>query len=260
MAAGSVALELEQRVVLLAGVEGAAGESIAQAFADSGAWVVVHSCQDLEGTKRIVDRVRSTGGRAMPAIGVTDDAASAWTLIERIVVEWAQLDVLVCDVAGLATQAGRTAVTAPSTPPEVGYLTAEAINRMRTSGGGRIIVLLPPAADLQSDGDMSPEPNAAWIRSLAAAASADRVLVNAVQCAEGVAAADLARVLLFLGSTWNTAVSGSCLTLHGPNCGGTTLARFDVRGPLTEPGRTPFLDIRSCRWPIRWPRKSCGTT
>ena len=222
MAAGSVGLELEQRVVLLAGVEGAASEAIAQAFADSGAWVVVHSCQDLEGTKRIVDRVRSTGGRAMPAIGVTDDAASAWTLIERIVVEWAQLDMLVCDVAGLATQAGRTAADDSSAPPEVGYLTAEAINRMRTSGGGRIIVLLPPAADLQSDGDMSPEPNATWIRSLAAAVFADRVLVNAVQCAEGVAAADLARVLLFLGSTWNAAVSGSYLTLRGPNCGGTT--------------------------------------
>ncbi len=220
MAAGSVALELERRVVLLAGVEGSTGESIAQAFADSGAWVVVHSCQDLEGTKRIVDRVRSTGGRAMPAIGVTDDAASAWALIERIVVEWAQLDVLVCDVAGLATQGGRTTVTASSTPPEVGYLTAEAINRLRTSGGGRIIVLLPPAADPQSDCDVPPAPSAAWIRSLAAAASADQVLVNAVQCAEDVAAADLARVLLFLGSVWNTAVSGSCLTLHGPVAAG----------------------------------------
>ena len=220
MAAGSVALELEQRVVLLAGVEGAAGESIAQAFADSGAWVVVHSCQDLEGTKRIVDCVRSTGGRAMPAIGVTDDAASAWALIERIVVEWAQLDVLVCDMAGLATQAGRTAVTTSSTPPEVGYLTAEAINRMRTSGGGRIIVLLPSAADPHPDRSVSPEPSAAWVRSLAAAASADGVLVNAVQCAEDVVAADLARVLLFLGSAWSTAVSGSCLTLHGPVAAG----------------------------------------
>lgn len=220
MVAGSVALELEQRVVLLAGVEGTAGESIAQAFADSGAWVVVHSCQDLEGTKHIVDRVRSTGGRAMPAIGVTDDAASAWALIERVVVEWAQLDVLVCDVAGLATQAGRTAVTASSTPPEVGYLTAEAINRMRTSGGGRIIVLLPPATDPSSDCDVSPEPSAAWIRPLAEATSTDRVLVNAVQCADGVAAPDLARVLLFLGSAWNTAVSGSCLTLHGPVAAG----------------------------------------
>ena len=221
MAAGSVALELERQVVLLAGVEGAAGESIAQAFADSGAWVVVHSCQDLEGTKRIVDRVRSTGGRAMPAIGVTDDAASAWALIERIVVEWAQLDVLVCDVAGLATQAGRTAVTDSSTPPEVGYLTAEAINRMRTSGGGRIIVLLPPAAEPHSDCGVSLEPNVAWIRDLAATTSAERVLVNAVQCAEDVAAADLARVLLFLGSTWNTAVSGSCLTLHGRSATGS---------------------------------------
>ena len=222
MAAGSVALELEQRVVLLAGVEGSTGESIAQAFADSGsgAWVVVHSCQDLEGTKRIVDRVRSTGGRAMPAIGVTDDAAAAWALIERIVVEWAQLDVLVCDVAGLATQAGRTAVTASSAPPEVGYLTAEAINRMRTSGGGRIIVLLPPATAPSSDCDVSPEPSAAWIRPLAEATSTDRVLVNAVQCAEGVVPADLARVLLFLGSAWNTAVSGSCLTLHGPVAAG----------------------------------------
>ena len=220
MVAGSVALELEQRVVLLAGVEGTAGESIAQAFADSGAWVVVHSCQDLEGTKRIVDRVRSTGGRAMPAIGVTDDAASAWALIERVVVEWAQLDVLVCDVAGLASQGGRAAAADSSVPPEVGYLTAEAINRMRTSGGGRIIVLLPPATDPPSDCDVSPAPSAAWIRPLAEATSTDRVLVNAVQCADGVAAPDLARVLLFLGSAWNTAVSGSCLTLHGPVAAG----------------------------------------
>ncbi len=214
MASGSVALGLEQQVVLLAGVEGSTGAAIAQAFAASGAWVVVHSCQDLEGTKRIVDRVRSDGGRAMPAIGVTDDAAAAWALIERVVVEWAQLDVLVCDVAGLATQGGRTAADDSSVPPEVGYLTAEAINRMRTSGGGRIIVLLPPTADPQSDCDVSPAPSAAWIRSLAAAVFADRVLVNAVQCAEGVAAADLARVLLFLGSAWNPAVSGSCLTLY----------------------------------------------
>ena len=220
MASGSVALGLEQQVVLLAGVEGSTGEASAQAFADSGAWVVVHSCQDLEGTKRIVDRVRSDGGRAMPAIGVTDDAASAWALIERVVVEWAQLDVLVCDVAGLASQGGRAAAADSSVPPEVGYLTAEAINRMRTSGGGRIIVLLPPAADPPLDRGASPEPHPAWIRDLAAAASADRVLVNAVQCAEDVAATDLARVLLFLGSAWNTAVSGSCLTLRGPNATG----------------------------------------
>ena len=67
---------------------------------------------------------------------------------------------------------------------------------------------------------MSPAPSAAWIRSLAAAASADQVLVNAVQCAEGVVPADLAHVLLFLGSAWNAAVSGSCLTLRGPVAAG----------------------------------------
>lgn len=220
MSSGSVALGLERQVVLLAGVEGRAGEAVARAFADSGAWVVVHSCQELDGTKRIVDCVRSNGGRAMPAIGVTDDAAAAWTLIERIVVEWEQLDVLICDVAGLATQGGRTAADDSSAPPEVGCLTAEAIARMRTSGGGRIIVLLPPAVDRQPDHGMSPEPSAAWVRSLAAAASAERVLVNAVQCAEGVTGADLARVLLFLGSAWNTAVSGSYLMLHGRNAAG----------------------------------------
>ena len=234
MATGSVALGLEQQVVLLAGVEASAGESIAQAFAESGAWVVVHSCQDLDGTKRIVDRVRSNGGRAMPAIGVTDDAAAAWALIERIVVEWAQLDVLICDVAGLATRGGRTVAADSSVPPEVGYLTAEAITRMRGAGGGRIIVLLPPAADPQSDCGVSPEPSAAWIESLATAASADRVLVNAVQCAECVAATDLARVLLFLGSAWSTAVSGSCLTLHAWPL--SSLKPADPPSPLVERG------------------------
>ena len=68
MASGSVALGLEQQVVLLAGVEGSAGESIAQAFADSGAWVVVHSRQDLEGTKHIVDRIRSNGAAPCPPL------------------------------------------------------------------------------------------------------------------------------------------------------------------------------------------------
>ena len=234
MATGSVALGLEQQVVLLAGVEASAGESIAQAFAESGAWVVVHSCQDLDGTKRIVDRVRSNGGRAMPAIGGTDDAASAWALIERIVVEWAQLDVLICDVAGLATRGGRTVAADSSVPLEVAYLTAEAINRMRASGGGRIIVLLPPAADPQSDRGGSPEPSAAWVQSLAAAASADRVLVNAVQRTECVAATDLARVLLFLGSAWSTAVSGSCLTLHAWPL--SPLKPTDSPSPLVERG------------------------
>ena len=236
MATGSVALGLEQQVVLLAGVEASAGESIAQAFAESGAWVVVHSCQDLDGTKRIVDRVRSNGGRAMPAIGGTDDAASAWALIERIVVEWAQLDVLVCDVAGLATRGGRTVAADSSVPPEVAYLTAEAINRMRGAGGGRIIVLLPPAADPQpqSNHGASPEPSAAWVQSLAAAASADRVLVNAVQRTECVAATDLARVLLFLGSAWSTAVSGSCLTLHAWPL--SPLKPADSPSPLVERG------------------------
>ena len=234
MATGSVALGLEQQVVLLAGVEASAGESIAQAFAESGAWVVVHSCQDLDGTKRIVDRVRSNGGRAMPAIGVTDDAAAAWALIERIVVEWAQLDVLVCDVAGLATRGGRTVAADSSVPLEVAYLTAEAITRMRGAGGGRIIVLLPPAADPQSDRGGSPEPSAAWVQSLAAAASADRVLVNAVQRTECVAATDLARVLLFLGSAWSTAVSGSCLTLHAWSL--SPLKPADSPSPRVERG------------------------
>ncbi len=229
MSSVSVALGLEQRVVLLAGVEGSAGETIAQAFAGSGAWVVVHSCQDLEGTKRIVDRIRSNGGRAMPAIGVTDDAASAWALIERIVAEWAQLDVLVCDMAGLATKGDSAIVADSSAPPAVQYLTTEAITRMRAAGGGRIIVLLPPAAAQQTAPGASPEQSAAWMQRLAAAASADQVPVNAVQRTGHVAAADLARVLLFLGSAWSTAVSGSCLRLYGRSA--------------AEPPRSPSLSL-----------------
>ncbi|MAG36360.1 MAG: hypothetical protein CL878_08960 [Dehalococcoidia bacterium] len=212
MSPASVELGLERQVVLLAGVESGAGEAVVKAFAGSGAWVVVHSCQDLDGTKRIVDGVRSAGGRAMPAIAVPNDAASAWALVERIVAEWVQLDVLVCDLAGLATNSIWASRADPFPPPEVHFLTTEAVTRMRADGGGRIILLLPAAADSRPVAEQAAE----WVKDLSKAVINDHVLVNAVHRTESVAPADLAHVLLFLGSAWNTALTGSCLSLDNP--------------------------------------------
>lgn len=205
----SIALGLEKRVVLLAGM-GAGGNIVAQSFAASGAWVIVHSCADVDGTKQVVDQVRSNGGRAIPAISALNDAGSAWALIERIIAEWGQLDVLICDLAGLTTNSFWTNGAESFIPASVEHLAVEALKRMRAQASGKIVFLLPNLEDVPA----IPDQATTWLENLSKCGLDDNVLVNAVRQSSWAADADLARVLIFLGSDWSKGVSNSCLQLR----------------------------------------------
>ncbi len=170
--------------------------------------MVVHSREDVEGTKQIVDQVRSAGGRAIPAIAAVEDRASAWALVERIVAEWAQLDVVIADVAGLVPEMDQSDASS-TVPPALRSLLDEVTCPLNRQEWGRVVLLFQgPAAR----GHTTARANS-WIRSLESHYAPPRLL-NAVVAAPGATGDGVARTLLFLGSGWNTAVSGAVLPLH----------------------------------------------
>lgn len=88
-------LPLYGQIVLVTGATAGAGPRIARRFAAAGAWVGINFRRDLEGAKRLVDVIRSDGGRAMLLPGDVADDAQAWGVVERLDLSWGPPDVVV---------------------------------------------------------------------------------------------------------------------------------------------------------------------
>src|SRR5262249_2781858 len=96
---------LAGRIVLVTGAPAGAGPAICRRLAAEGAWVAVNFRRDLEGAKRLVDQLRSDGGRAMLVPGDVALPAQAWAVLERVDLSWGPT-VIVVEQSGAETDEG----------------------------------------------------------------------------------------------------------------------------------------------------------
>jgi len=143
---------LRGRIVLVTGAPAGAGWQIAARFASAGAWVGVNFRRDLARAKRLVDVLRSAGGRATLVHGDVADPAQAWTIVERLDLQWGPPDIVV-------EQSGSEAgPSAERWPPVVRANAAVEIARaawpaLRRSDIGRIVLLGPGVPELTAVGN-----------------------------------------------------------------------------------------------------------
>jgi NAD(P)-dependent dehydrogenase (short-subunit alcohol dehydrogenase family) len=173
-------LGLHQRVVLITNATSHAGQALAGAYAAQGAWIAVHFFSDAHGAKNLVDTIRSEGGRALLAPGSIHDHEGAWSLIERIEMEWQQVDVLVHTTSLDENR---------HTPLD---LMKEVYSRMAQHGWGRILTF-------NSSSVFSP--------------SSTHVLINNIALNETTIIEPAMKLALFLGSNWNQCVSGQSFSV-----------------------------------------------
>jgi NAD(P)-dependent dehydrogenase (short-subunit alcohol dehydrogenase family) len=139
--------DLRGRIVLVTGAPAGAGWRITQRFAMAGAWVGVNFRRDLAGAKRLVDELRSAGGRAVLLPGDAADPAQAWAMVERLDLQWGPLD-LVVEQSGSEDRSG-----AERWPPSLRAVAAVEIARaalpsLSHSPIGRIVLLGPATPQL----------------------------------------------------------------------------------------------------------------
>jgi 3-oxoacyl-[acyl-carrier protein] reductase len=174
---------LDQRVVLVTNAASAIGQAVARLFAAQGAWIAVHFFTAPQEAKRLVDDLRSEGGRAMLAPGSLHDQEGVWSLIERIEMEWEQVDVLI-HTAALSSH--------EEPVPILQHLMKEMQFRMCVHPWGRIVTF-------NMEGVLSShEPH---------------VLINNINVSSVQAIDPAAKFALFLGSSWNQCISDQSFTI-----------------------------------------------
>jgi NAD(P)-dependent dehydrogenase (short-subunit alcohol dehydrogenase family) len=153
--------QLAGRIVLVTGAPAGPGPAICRRLAAEGAWVGVNFQRDLESAKRLVDQIRSDGGRAMLVPGDVAIPAQAWAVVERIDLAWGPLDFVVEQSGAETEQESRIQNTEsrvdlaesrllPSIRLDaVDHLTRAALPALRQSPIGRIVVLGPADESLR---------------------------------------------------------------------------------------------------------------
>ena len=151
-----------------------AGRAVAKRLAAAGAWVVVHFDAAYDAARRLVDEIRSAGGRALLIHADLSDPAQLWELTERTAMEWGQIDMLVHIVGGDGPTVRRTDryAPAPRTPAAIASdLVAYVRPEMQARGrGGVVFVVNEPSPELE-----------ALAAELAATASESGVLVTTLR-------------------------------------------------------------------------------
>ena len=186
---------LDRRVALITGASYGLGRVCAELFAAAGAWVAVNYRADVHGAKSLLDAIRSDGGRALLAPGDIRTPEGAWTVARYVEHEWGQIDIVLHTAALL----GPDEIVTDLCP-----LLSELIPGMHARDWGRVVVVNPPGPAISA-------------HELALRWGAPKVPINAVllasidqsqRLAEAVAPA-----ILFFGSSWNSGLTGTTLTI-----------------------------------------------
>ncbi|MBL1097983.1 SDR family NAD(P)-dependent oxidoreductase [Streptomyces coffeae] len=230
-------LGLEGRTVLVTGATGAVGRAAARGFAEQGSRVALAYRHRREAAEELAAELAGPGGgRAFAVPYALEDSASPRWVVAAVEERWGGLDVLVANAWRWGERQGTGArfeevseqdwlpVVADNLTPAIRTVQC-AVAGMRKRGWGRIALVSPHPALVAAHGREFHAVAKAGLhglaRGLTEGAAADGVLVNAVCAAPSAPAGeastpeDIARVLLFLCSAANAAVTGETLTVAG---------------------------------------------
>ncbi|MEK7718840.1 MAG: SDR family NAD(P)-dependent oxidoreductase [Bacteroidota bacterium] len=87
-------VDLKNKVVIITGATSGIGRGMAFIFADNGATVVINGI-DEEGGNKVVEEIRSTGGRAIFIKANVGDANEAQALADKTIEEFGKIDILI---------------------------------------------------------------------------------------------------------------------------------------------------------------------
>jgi NAD(P)-dependent dehydrogenase (short-subunit alcohol dehydrogenase family) len=248
-------LGLGDRVVLITGAGGGAGPTLARAFANEGALVALHHRPGSKRAARAeatASEIRSTGGRAMAVAANLGSTAQTEAMVERVAKDLGSIAVLVTATSAYRTE-GVAEITDKSWATVVDDMLGATFRAcravvpgMQAAGWGRIVNIAARSGLVGvARAAHYAAAKAAVVGltvSLAKELGPSGTLVNAVapvqlltirdgkpsiseeRAAERSTAipvrrlatpADLAAVVLWLGSAANTYVTGETISLHG---------------------------------------------
>jgi 3-oxoacyl-[acyl-carrier protein] reductase len=245
-------LQLSDKVALVTGSAKGVGREIVRAFAREGACVVVNYRSSAERAEVLVEEIRDSGGRALAIQGDVTDTASIDALAARALEEWGTLDILVNNAVAFGGEIPLEEITPDQWAAQIQVTlngawicAARCAQPMRERGWGRIVNITSRPA-LMGYPRMAHYAAAkagliGLTRTLAKELGPAGILVNAVAPQLVLTEAmidslpekvrerlskrnplrrlalpeDIARVVLFLGSGWNTFVNGEVITVNG---------------------------------------------
>lgn len=196
-------LHLNGKVAVITGASRGIGQAIAEAYALSGAKVVLTS-RKQPGLDAVAQSIRAQGGEALPIAAHTGDAQAIASLVEQVVATFGGIDILVNN-AGTNPHFGPILTAEESHWQKtldvnlVGYfrMVKACVGSMRSRGGGKIINLasvagLRPLMGMGLYG-VTKAGVLMLTRVLAAELAADNIQVNAI--APGFVKTKFTRVL-----------------------------------------------------------------
>lgn len=242
-----------ERVVLVTGASRGLGRVTARMFSDEGAWVVVNYRASKEAAEETAHAIESAGGRALALPGDVSDYTSMAGLVAAVRMAWGRpISVLVNNAIGFEGEIPLEELSEEVMDRLYAVVVKGAVNAthaclpgMKEGGWGRIVNMASRGAIMGTSGmtHYAAAKSAlvgltrTWAKELGPAG----VLVNAVaptiimtetmragmpaSAQESMAKRnplrrlaepeDVARLILFLGSGWNTYVNGEIITVGG---------------------------------------------
>ncbi len=244
--------ELTDKVVLITGASGGLGRELAVTYGRQQACVVVHYRRHKEAAEVVAQSVEAVGGEALTVGADLADRASVEAMVNEIKKEWGGVDVLVNSASACEGSVPLETMTAAQWNRMLDVMLTGVFHTaslcapfMRAHQWGRIVNIAARSgltgAARQAHYSAAKAGVIGLTRSLAKELGPQGILVNAVapttiltpamresmtiEAQERMAKSipvgriatpdDVARVVLFLGSGWNTFVNGEVISVSG---------------------------------------------
>lgn len=245
-------LELAGKVVLICGASGGLGRELALCYGRQQAAVVVHYRRHQDAAEVVAQSVEAVGGDALTLQADLADRASVEGLVNDIKKEWGGVDVLITCPSAFEGSTSLESLTPAQWNrmldvmlTGIFHVTSLVTPYMRAQKWGRIVHVAARSGLVgtarQAHYSAAKAGLIGFTRAVAKELGPDGILVNAVaptiiltpamresmsiEAQERMAKSipvgriatpdDIARVVLFLGSGWNTFVSGEVISVSG---------------------------------------------
>jgi len=245
-------LELADKVVLITGASGGLGRELALAFGKEKACVVVHYRRNREAAEVVAQSVEAVGGEALTVSADLADRAAIEAMVNEVKKEWGGVDVLVNSASAFEGSVPLETMTASQWNrmldvmlTGVFHVISQCVPSMRAHKWGRVVNIAARSGLVgtarQAHYSAAKAGLIGLTKALAKELGPDGILVNAIAPTTILTVAmresmtpesqermsksiplgriatpdDIARVVLFLGSGWNTFVTGEVITVGG---------------------------------------------